>query len=75
MRVQETTKYSNRIIKTKGNMGIRTTKEILKEWCEKNLSTHTDWTGTRVETKYKCESIDDFVDELYEHLEDNHYRC
>lgn len=75
MRVQETTKYSNRIIKTKGNMGIRTTKEILKEWCEKNLSTHTDWTGTRVETKYKCESIDDFVDELYEHLEDIHYRC
>jgi hypothetical protein len=68
-------KYLNHIIKTKSNMGIRTTKEILKEWCEKNLSTHTDWTGTRVETKYKCNSIDDFVDELYEHLEDNHYRC
>ena len=28
---------------------IRTTKDILKEWCDKNLSTHTDWTGTRVE--------------------------
>ena len=54
---------------------IFTTKEILKEWCEKNLSTHTDWTGTRVETKHKCESIDDFVDGLYEYLEDNHYRC
>jgi hypothetical protein len=54
---------------------IFTSKEILKEWCEKNLSTHTDWTGTRVETRYKCESIDDFVDELYEYLEDNHHRC
>jgi hypothetical protein len=54
---------------------IFTSKEILKEWCEKNLSTHTDWTGTRVETKYKCESIDDFVDDLYEYIEDNHYRC
>lgn len=56
-------------------MEIRITKEILKEWCEKNLTTHTDWTGTRVETKYKCDSIDDFVDELYKYLEDNHHRC
>lgn len=54
---------------------IFTSKEILKEWCEKNLSTHTDWTGTRVETKNKCGSVDKFVDKLYEYLEDNHHRC
>lgn len=50
---------------------IRITKEILKEWCEQNMATHTDWTGTRVETKDNCNSVDDFVDNLFEHLEDN----
>lgn len=53
---------------------IRTTKDILKEWCNKNLSTHTDWTGTRVETKYKCETVEDFVDKLFEYLDDNTWR-
>ena len=53
---------------------IRTTKEILKEWVEKNMSTHTDWTGTRVETKYECNSVDDFVDKLYAYLDDNDWR-
>ena len=28
-------------------------EEYVKEFCEKNMSTHTDWTGTRVETKEK----------------------
>ena len=54
---------------------IRTTKEILKEWCEQNMATHTDWTGTRVETKNKCNSVDDFVDKLYAYLEDNDWKC
>lgn len=53
---------------------IRTSKEILKEWVESNMSTHTDWTGTRVETKFKCESLEEFIDNLYEYLSDNHYR-
>lgn len=53
---------------------IRTSKEIIKEWVEKNMDTHTDWTGTRIETKYKCESIEAFVEKLYEYLKDNHYR-
>lgn len=53
---------------------IRTSKAILKEWVESHMSTHTDWTGTRVETTYKCESIDEFVDNLYNYLEENHYR-
>ena len=54
---------------------IRTTKEILKEWCEQNMATHTDWTGKRVETKQECKSVDDFVEKLFEHLEDNDLNC
>lgn len=53
----------------------RTNKEIIREFCEKHLATHTDWTGTRVETKDKCESVDEFVDKLMEHIEDNHFKC
>lgn len=52
----------------------RTSKEIIKEWCETNLSTHTDWTGTRIETKYKCESVDKFVDKLFDYIEENAWR-
>lgn len=52
----------------------RTSKEIIKEWCEKNLSTHTEWTGTRVETKYKCQSVDEFIDNLFDYIEDNTWR-
>ena len=52
----------------------RTSKQIIKEWVEKNMDTHTDWTGTRVETKYECESIEEFVNKLYEHICNNHYR-
>ena len=54
---------------------VRTSKEILKEWVEANMTTHTDWTGTRVETKHECDSIDSFVDNLYEYLANNHYIC
>jgi hypothetical protein len=46
-------------------------KERLKKWCEQTLATHTDWTGTRVETKNHCESIDEFVDKLYNDLIEN----
>ena len=53
---------------------IRTSKEIIKEWVEKNMDTHTDWTGKRVETKYECENIEEFIEKLYEYLEDNHWR-
>ena len=54
---------------------IRTSKEILKEWVEANMETHTNWTATRVETINEYDSIDKFVDNLYEYLESNHYRC
>jgi len=53
----------------------RTNEEIIREFCEKNLSPHTDWTGTRIETKSKCESVDEFISELMQYIEDNHYRC
>lgn len=52
----------------------RTSKEIIKEWCEMNMATHTDWTGTRVETKNKCENIEEFVNKLFEHIEENAWR-
>ncbi len=54
---------------------IRTSRQILKEWVESNMNTHTDWTGTRVETKNKYDSIDEMVDKLYEYLVDNRWRC
>ena len=60
---------------SKENTSWRTNRQIIKEFCEKNMSTHTDWTGTRVETVDKCESIDEFVDRLMEYIEDNHHRC
>jgi hypothetical protein len=52
-----------------------TTRQVIKEFCEKEMSTHTDWTGTRVETKHNCESVEAFVNKLMEWIEDNHYRC
>ena len=54
---------------------IRTSRQIIKEWVETNMTTHTDWTGTRIETKNNYDSIDEMVDKLYEHLVDNHWRC
>lgn len=53
----------------------RTNKDIITEFCIDNLATHTDWTGTRVETKYECESVEEFVEKLMEHIENNHYKC
>jgi hypothetical protein len=49
---------------------IQVSKYILEEWCEKNMNVHTDWTGTRVETNDTCLSIDEFVDKLWNYLED-----
>lgn len=50
-------------------------RQIIEEFCEQHLSTHTDWTGTRVETKEKCDSVGKFVDMLMEYIEENHYKC
>ena len=53
----------------------RTNEEIIRVFLEQHLTTHTDWTGTRVETKHKCENVDEFVKKLMQHIEDNHGRC
>lgn len=52
-------------------MSAKITKTLLKEFAEKKLATHTDWTGTRVETKNHCDSVDKFVGELWEFIENN----
>lgn len=49
---------------------IQITRHILEEWCEKNMNAHTDWTGTRVETVDTCSSVYEFIDKLWDYLED-----
>ena len=44
------------------------TKEALTRFCKNNLHVHTDWTGTYVETQYKCNSVEKFVDNLWNFL-------
>ena len=46
-------------------------KELIRKFCEENLHTHTDWTGTYVETLYKCESVGYFVNELLNYIEEH----
>ena len=46
-------------------------KELIREFCEDNLHIHTDWTGTYVETQYKCESVDEFVNKLLNYIEEH----
>lgn len=52
-------------------VNLKVNEEIIRKWCEEHLDTHTDWTGTRVETKYECSSVDDFIKMLMMHIEDN----
>lgn len=59
---------------TKISKSVTTYKKILKEWCEKNMNVHSDWTGTRVETNNTCSTIDEFVDKLWDYLEDKSNR-
>ena len=41
------------------------------EFFEDNLHTHTDWTGTYVETQYKCESVEEFINKFLEYIREN----
>ncbi len=41
------------------------------EFFEDNLKTHTDWTGTYVETKYKCDSVEEFINKFLEYINEN----
>ena len=49
---------------------ILISKKDLHEWCNKYMHVHTDWTGKRVETIDKIESIEKFVNRLYDYLEE-----
>ena len=40
---------------------------------KKNMCVYTNWIGNRDKTKYKCKSIEEFVNKLYEYICDN--RC
>ena len=44
-------------------------KELIIEFCNNNLHTHTDWTGTYVETQYKCKSVDEFINRIFNYIE------
>lgn len=44
-------------------------KELIVNFFRDNLHTHTDWTGTRVETIDKCESVEEFTDKLIDYIE------
>ena len=59
------------LIKIISNNMTREDRELIKEFCEQHLHTHTDWTGTYVETAYKCNSVDSFVNELLNYIEEN----
>ena len=46
-------------------------RKLIEEFFEDNLYTHTDWTGTYVETRYKCESIEEFIDKFMDYIMEN----
>ena len=52
---------------------FRVNESIIREFCEIHMSPHTDWTGTRIETKHKCNSVDEFVKQLMNHIENNQF--
>lgn len=52
---------------------FRVNEDIIRKFCETHMSIHTDWTGTRVETKHKCNSVDEFVKQLMNYIEDNQF--
>ena len=62
-------------MKEEDNTRWMTNRKVIMDFCEKNLVPHTDWTGTRIETKFKCESVEEFVEKLMKHIEDNHHKC
>ena len=49
-------------------------KELIREFCLNNLHTHTDWTGTYVETIHKCDSVNRFVNKLLNYVEEHDTR-
>lgn len=46
-------------------------RRVITEFFENNLSTHTDWTGTRVETRFECDSVEKFIERFMDYLKEN----
>ena len=44
-------------------------KKRIVEFLKENLHAHTDWTGIYVETQYKCESVEEFIDKFFNFIE------
>lgn len=44
---------------------------VITEFFETSLSTHTDWTGTRVETRFECDSVEKFTERFMDYLKEN----
>lgn len=51
---------------------ILISKKDLQEWCNKYMHVHTDWTGERVETIDHMESVEKFVNRLYDYLKEKY---
>ena len=51
---------------------FRTNKEAILDFCKQEIDTHTDWTGTRVETKHKYSSVEEFAEKLAKYLKNRH---
>ena len=49
---------------------IQITKHILNKWIDEHLLMHSDWTGCRIETINTCDSLDEFIDKLWDYLEE-----
>ena len=45
-------------------------KEKITKFLKANLHAHADWTGTYVETKYKCESVEKFIKIFFNSIEE-----
>ena len=45
-------------------------KEKITKFLKTNLRTHTDWTGTYVETKYKYDSVEKFIEIFFNSIEE-----
>ena len=39
-------------------------KEKISKWFLDNFKVHTDWTGSYVETQFKCNSVKDVIDKF-----------
>lgn len=39
-------------------------KEKIAKWFLENFHVHTDWTGSYVETQYKCDSVKELINKF-----------